>query len=80
MKGIENYRHYLLGKKFILRTDHKALIYLQTCKNLTSRLFRWSLKLQDYEFIVEYIKGIYNQADGLSRTYGNEKLIYNKKI
>jgi hypothetical protein len=30
IKGIENYRHYLLGKKFILRTDHKALVYINS--------------------------------------------------
>lgn len=38
IKGIENYRHYLLGREFVLRTDHKALTYLWESKNPTSRL------------------------------------------
>ena len=27
VKGLEHYRHYLLGKRFTLKTDHKALEY-----------------------------------------------------
>ncbi|MGL5707634.1 MAG: reverse transcriptase domain-containing protein [Aeromonas sp.] len=68
VKGIENYRHYLLGSSFILRTDHKALTYLKNLKNPASRLLRWALQLQEYEFVVEYVKGEHNIADGCSRT------------
>jgi predicted aspartyl protease len=32
MIGIEHYRHYLLGKHFTLRTDHKALEHMKTTK------------------------------------------------
>ncbi|KAF9763004.1 Retrovirus-related Pol polyprotein from transposon [Nosema granulosis] len=67
VKGIEHFRHYLLGKEFILRTDHKALTYLWTAKNPTTRLLRWALKLQEYKFKVQYIKGEDNASDGLSR-------------
>lgn len=28
VKSIENYRHYILGKKFTLKTEHKALTCL----------------------------------------------------
>ncbi|KAF9762117.1 Retrovirus-related Pol polyprotein from transposon 17.6 [Nosema granulosis] len=57
VKGIENYRHYLLGRPFKLRTDHKALTTLWKTKNLSERLLRWSLKLAECVFKVEYIKG-----------------------
>ncbi|KAF9762442.1 Transposon Tf2-11 polyprotein [Nosema granulosis] len=67
VKGIENYRHYLLGAQFILRTDHKALAYLWETKNPCSRILRWSLKLQEYSFNVEYIRGCTNVADACSR-------------
>ncbi|KRH92791.1 LTR retrotransposon, partial [Pseudoloma neurophilia] len=50
VKSLEHFRQYLLGKKFRLRTDHMALTYIQQCKNQTSRLMRWSLKIQEYEF------------------------------
>ncbi|WUR05035.1 endonuclease [Vairimorpha necatrix] len=67
VKGIEHFRHYLLGSKFTLRTDHKALIYLWTVKDPTSRILRWALKLAEYDFELEYIKGEHNIADGFSR-------------
>jgi len=35
--GIKNYRQYLLGKKFVIRTDHAALSYLMTAKDLIRR-------------------------------------------
>ncbi|KRH92376.1 putative LTR retrotransposon, partial [Pseudoloma neurophilia] len=56
-------------KKFRLRTDHMALTYIQQCKNQTSRLMRWSLKIQEYEFSIEHVKGHMNAADMLSRIY-----------
>jgi hypothetical protein len=37
VKGIDQFRHYLLGKKFIIRTDHKAITFLRTTKNLSGR-------------------------------------------
>ncbi|KAF9762929.1 Retrovirus-related Pol polyprotein from transposon [Nosema granulosis] len=67
VKGINHYRHYLLGRPFTLRTDHKALTYLWECKNPTSRLLRWSMRLQEYSFKIEYVKGEDNIADGCSR-------------
>lgn len=73
VKGIENFRHYLLGRKFKLRTDHKALIYMKSTKNTNGRLLRWSIILSEYTFDVEYIKGERNIADGLSRSHQNQK-------
>ena len=67
MIGIEHYKHYLLGKHFILRTDHKALEYMQTASNDNSRILRIALKLQNYLFTPVYIKGETNIADFLSR-------------
>lgn len=54
-------------KKFFLRTDHRALKYLNTSDNTNSRLLRWSLILQEYSFVSEYIKGELNPADGIGR-------------
>ena len=75
VKGLEHYRHYLLGKRFTLKTDHKALEYLWSCKNPHSRLLRWSLKLQEFDFTPLYIKGEINAADGLSRQLGELETI-----
>ena len=52
----------------MIRTDHKALSFLNTCKLAHSRLTRWVLVLQEYNFDWEYIKGTDNKIpDTLSR-------------
>lgn len=71
VEGIEHFRYFLLGKKFTHRTDHKALEYLWSARNQETRLMRWSLKLQEYDFNVEFIKGESNLADGFSRYVRN---------
>jgi hypothetical protein len=66
--GIEKFHRYLFGVEFVLETDHKPLVYLQTAKTLNPRLMRWALKLQPYRFRVESIRGRDNiGADYLSR-------------
>ena len=66
--AVNKFREYLLGKEFVLQTDHQPLVYLNKFKNLNGRLMRWSLALQNFSFAVEYIKGSENVgADMLSR-------------
>lgn len=67
IKGISHFRHYLLGTKFLLRTDHKALTFMNSTTNTNGRLLRWGLILSEYSFDLQYIKGEENVADGLSR-------------
>jgi hypothetical protein len=67
VKSVEFFRRYLMGKNFILRTDHEALTFIQTNKNPTGRFLRWGLRLQEFDFTPEFIKGEKNGADGLSR-------------
>jgi len=38
--GIEAHHHFLIGAPFILRTDHSALQWLKSSKNLRGRLAR----------------------------------------
>ncbi|KAF9761586.1 Retrovirus-related Pol polyprotein from transposon 17.6 [Nosema granulosis] len=75
VKSINNYRYYLLGKEFVLRTDHKALVYLWESKPPTSRLLRWSMLLQEYKFRISYIKGKDNVADGCKGIFCKEERI-----
>ena len=64
-------RHYLIGARFKLETDHKPLEWLQSARASharSQRLERWSLELRAYEFDVVYRPGETNQrADALSR-------------
>ncbi|KAJ8017781.1 hypothetical protein HOLleu_44582 [Holothuria leucospilota] len=66
----ERWNTYLWGRKFTLRTDHKALVTLfsKTSMRQSLRLARWSCRLLKYNFEVESQPGEVNiLADALSR-------------
>jgi len=68
--GMAYFKHFLLGNLFILRTDHKPLLWLLKSKELDdyTRLAKWTLKIQAFHFQIEYKKGEENViADTLSR-------------
>ncbi|XP_042147410.1 uncharacterized protein LOC121836549 [Ixodes scapularis] len=49
-------------------TDHEPLQYIKQTRHANARVMRWSLKLQENDFKVQYIKGSENVgADYLSR-------------
>ena len=62
------FRPYVYGRKFIIETDHKPLTWLWSLKTLNTRLIRWRLKLEEYNYEIKYKKGCENkEADALSR-------------
>ena len=64
---------YLLGKPFVVQTDHRTLRWLDWAKDTNARLTRWSLALQPYQFTVENRQGKANcNADALSRMSSEE--------
>lgn len=66
--GVDKFHYYLHGRHWQLRTDHKALEWLNTARFTNSKLERWAMQLQEYDFDVEYIQGSTNVvADYLSR-------------
>ncbi|XP_073266634.1 uncharacterized protein [Populus alba] len=68
VKAIWKWRHYLLGKPFIVRTDHKSLKYLLEQRITTLAQTWWLPKLLGYDYTIEYKKGVENQvANSLSR-------------
>ena len=63
------FRTYLIGRQFTVETDHRSLIWLDKLKDSNSRLSRWSLSLQPYDFTVAHRSGADNgNADSLSQT------------
>jgi hypothetical protein len=72
MWACEKWHVFLFGRKFLLRTDHQALISLLSASGTgqrSLRLHRWTERLCRYTFRVEYRPGSSNQvADLLSRS------------
>ena len=61
-----NTKVYLLGRKFVVQTDHRALEWMERLKENSARLC--SLALQPYSFVVEHCPEAQNlNADALSR-------------
>ena len=66
--AIEHFNYFLYGQKFIIRTDHSALQWLMSFRNVQGQLARWLQKLQQYDFDVVHRAGKNHQnADALSR-------------
>lgn len=66
--AVKHFRPYLYGKKFFIYTDHRPLIWLRSLKDPSSKLTRWRLRLQDYDYEMIHKDGKQNtNADALSR-------------
>lgn len=62
------FRPYLFGRKFNILTDHKPLQWLFSLKEPNSKMVRWRLKLEEFDYTIIYKKGTQNKvADPLSR-------------
>lgn len=69
VKAVRKWRHYLLGRSFVVKTDHVSLKYLMEQRITTPAQSRWLPKLLGFDYKIEYKKGSLNQgADALSRT------------
>ena len=66
--AFKHFRCYLLGKRFLVRTDHKALKYWRKFKDPSAIIARWMEFLSQFDFDVQYRQGrAHANADGLSR-------------
>lgn len=62
------FRPYLFGTKFKIVSDHKPLQWLFSIKEPNSKLVRWRLKLEEFDYEIIYKQGKNNtNADALSR-------------
>lgn len=66
--ALKIWRHYLIGNKCEIYTDHKSLKYIFTQPNLNLRQRRWLELIKDYNLEIHYHPGKANVvADALSR-------------
>lgn len=64
----ERFHTYLYGIKFHLVTDHKPLEFLFSKRSRPpARIERWVLRMQVFDYTIEYKPGSENIADSLSR-------------
>ena len=62
------YKQYLLGRKFLIRTDHAALQWLRRTPDPVGQQARWLEQLATFEFDIIHRPGIkHANADGVSR-------------
>lgn len=61
-------KHYLLGKEFVLRTDHNSLQWLHNFQGLEGQLARWVEQLANFQYKIIHRPGkLHSNADALSR-------------
>ena len=68
VRGVEQFRPYLWGTEFVIRTDHKPLLWVETLKESSARVTKLKERLVPYTFQLQHVKGSQNVvADCLSR-------------
>ena len=64
------FRSYLSGAKFTLRTDHKSLVWLHRFKDTEGMMARWIPTLHQFQFTMVHRAGSdHGNADGLSQAH-----------
>jgi hypothetical protein len=68
VNGLKSFKQYLMGRHFVLRTDHAALQWLRRTPEPMAQLARWLTFIELFDFDVQHRAGIrHGNADGLSR-------------
>ncbi|MES9880251.1 MAG: RNase H-like domain-containing protein [Sedimenticola sp.] len=70
---VKQFRPYLLGRQFRVRTDHGALSWLRSFKDPDGQIARWQSLLAEYDFVIIHRAGkSHTNADALSRIPENQ--------
>jgi RNase H-like domain found in reverse transcriptase len=64
----KKFRHYLLGYDVVFHTDHDAIKYLVNKTDLSGRIARWVMLLQEFQYQIKVKPDVGNKnVDYLSR-------------
>jgi len=70
ISALQHFRHYLIGNKVILRTDHYSLKWLKTFKIPEGIMARWIETLAEFDIEIEHRPGlVHSDVDGVSRPF-----------
>ena len=70
LEALIKWEDKLLGRKFVIVTDHKSLEYFETQPSLSSQQTRWWEYLSHFNFTVQHVDGMTNWVvDCLSHYY-----------
>ena len=68
VRAVKQFRPYLYGRTFRLRTDHESLTWMVKLKDPRGQVARWIEELQEFDYKLEHRRGTsHGNADGLSR-------------
>jgi hypothetical protein len=74
LEALLKWEDKLVGRRFIIVTDHRTLEFFKTQKDMSYRQRRWVEYLDRFEATIQYVKGETNLvADALSRYYANDR-------
>ena len=66
--GLKHYRQYLLGRRFIVRTDHSAMAFTRTASELIGQQARWIDFIEQFNCEFQHRSGAnHANADAMSR-------------
>ncbi len=78
--GVKSFEYLLRPKFFIIETDHRNLVWMETSQ--VAKIIRWRIFLQNLDFMIRHISGPANKvADWLSRlTYFEDLTVWDTMV
>jgi hypothetical protein len=77
--ALKMWRHYLLGRRFVLMTDHCGLKYLFDQPRLNARQARWMALISEFDFEIKHIKGKENKVERCTQSKCADYTLSNNK-
>ena len=69
--AVRQWHVYLMGREFVIKTDHNPLVHLRNTKDPRGKIARWINELEEFTYRIEYRTGKSNVVvDALSRDLG----------